>query len=68
VMLKFLLLERRRIALAEVAPLLAAIPLVVRTNRRFIGSTDEELARWAISQLLRAAAARIDGADLLDQE
>lgn len=68
VMLKFLLLERRRIALAEVAPLLAAIPLVARTKRRFIGSTDEELARWAISQLLRAAAARIDGADLLDQE
>lgn len=68
VMLKFLLLERRRIALDEVAPLLAAIPVVARAQRRFVGGTDEELARWAISQLLRAAAARIDGAYLLNQE
>ncbi len=66
VLLKFLLLERRRIALADIAPLLAAMPLCEAANRRFVGDSPEALARWAIERLVRAGAARIEGQHLLN--
>ena len=67
VLLKFLLLERQRIALAELPELLATLPLFVETNRRFLRQPPQELADWAVRQLQRAAAARIDGRYLLNQ-
>lgn len=66
VLLKFLLLERRRIPVAGVAALLASMPLVVETNRRHLHKSDEELAAWAVKQLVRGLAAKVDGEDLVN--
>ena len=67
VMLKFLLLERQQIALAEVAALLMAMPLLEQANRRFLQKPPQELARWAVGQLLRACAARVEGETLFNE-
>jgi glyoxylase-like metal-dependent hydrolase (beta-lactamase superfamily II) len=67
VLLKFLLLERRRISLAEVPALLAGLPLFEAANSRFLRAVPEQVAQWAVSQLTRAAAARIDGDDLVNE-
>lgn len=88
VLVKFLLLERQRIALAELPALLAGIPVVHSAMRQMeegrvggaaahafnaplptITAFDDAyatLANWAASSLLRAGAARIDGAFLVD--
>jgi len=66
VMLKFLLLERQRIALATLADTLSAIPLVQGANHRFLQRAPDALADWAISALLRAGAARVEGAMLVN--
>jgi hypothetical protein len=86
VLVKFLLLERQRIALDAVAGLLAGIPVVgsavglmdvaaLTTDPALFAApshgptapdTYTTLANWAISSLLRANAARIDGDFLLD--
>lgn len=68
VLLKFLLLERRRIALAEVPGLLSEIRLLAETNRRYLQLPEGELARWAIRQLVQAGAATIDGPDMLNRD
>ena len=72
VLVKFLLLERQRIVLTEVAGLLAAIPVVGSALRQMALDAHAAdpyvpLANWAIAALIRAQAARIDGADLVDQ-
>ena len=67
VLLKFLLLERQRIALADVCALLQAMPLFREANRRFLRQETEALGEWAVAQLVRAAAARIEGAYLLNE-
>lgn len=64
VLLKFLLLERQRIAVAEVPALLAAMPLLRETNRRFLRQETAALAGWAVAQLVKAGAARVDGGQL----
>jgi glyoxylase-like metal-dependent hydrolase (beta-lactamase superfamily II) len=64
VMLKFLLLERGELALAELPALLASIPLVEHARDKYIGMTHAALANWAVGALVRAGAARIDGAVL----
>jgi glyoxylase-like metal-dependent hydrolase (beta-lactamase superfamily II) len=66
VLLKFLLLERQRIPLAEVPQLLLAMPVFDAANRNFLHQTPEQLGTWAVSQLVRAAAARIEGEHLLN--
>ena len=66
VMLKFLLLERQRIDLADVAPMFVSIPLLAGARRRFLQREPGELAEWAIGALVRAGAARIDGATLVN--
>ncbi|MGI4850253.1 MAG: MBL fold metallo-hydrolase, partial [Janthinobacterium lividum] len=68
VLLKFLLLERRRIALAEVAPLLESIPLAMAADRNFLHMGSAALAHWVIAQLQRAGAAAIDGALLVNRD
>jgi glyoxylase-like metal-dependent hydrolase (beta-lactamase superfamily II) len=68
VLLKFLLLERQRIPLADVPQLLLAMSVFEAANRNFLHQTPEALATWAVSQLMRAAAARIDGEYLLNAE
>ncbi|QBE63695.1 MBL fold metallo-hydrolase [Pseudoduganella lutea] len=66
VLLKFLLLERQRIPVAGVQALLASIPLVVETNRRHLHKSEEELAAWAVKQLVRGLAAKVEGDDLVN--
>jgi glyoxylase-like metal-dependent hydrolase (beta-lactamase superfamily II) len=61
VLLKFLLLERGQVNLAELPALLASIPVCERANRRFLQMAPVALAEWATAQLVRAAAAQIDG-------
>lgn len=62
VMLKFLLLERQKMPLADVSVLLHAIPLVRDTCTRLLATTTADLAPWAVASLERAGAARsIDG-------
>lgn len=67
VLLKFLLLERQRIALAELPQLLLAMPVFEAANRRFLKQGPEALGQWAASQLVRAAAARLEGEYLLNE-
>jgi glyoxylase-like metal-dependent hydrolase (beta-lactamase superfamily II) len=71
VLVKFLLLERQRIGLEELPALLAAIPVVGSAMRQMDSGTPAAgayttLANWAVSSLLRAKAARIDGDFLVD--
>ena len=71
VLVKFLLLERQRILVAELPALLASIPVVANAMTllgRVGGEHDafHALATWAVNALVRADAARIDGPWLLD--
>jgi glyoxylase-like metal-dependent hydrolase (beta-lactamase superfamily II) len=68
VMLKFLLLERQRLALAELPQLLAKGRLFAVANARFLKKTETELAQWAAEQLVRAGAAEIAGDVLLNRD
>ena len=66
VMLKFLLLERRRIAFDDVVALFEHNPLMAGARRRFLGSDAGAAAEQACAALVRAGAARRDGSFLLD--
>ena len=61
VMLKFLLLERQRIALAELPGLLDAGSSFRSANLNFLKQPPADLAQWAAQQLVRAQAAVLDG-------
>jgi glyoxylase-like metal-dependent hydrolase (beta-lactamase superfamily II) len=61
VMLKFLLLERQRIALAELPGLLDAGSAFRSANLNFLKQPPADLAQWAAQQLVRAQAAVLDG-------
>lgn len=67
VMLKFVLLERRSIPLAQVPRLLSEMRLFDAANRLYIKKSPEALAQWAVEQLLRAGAAEIVGDALQDR-
>ena len=67
VLLKFLLLERQRIALADIPALLRGMPVFEEANRRFLRQESAALAEWAVSQLRRATAARVEGEYLLNE-
>jgi glyoxylase-like metal-dependent hydrolase (beta-lactamase superfamily II) len=66
VLLKFLLLERRRMPLTEVESLCATVPLLVLARERFFGGSSADLADRLVRSLVKAGAARIDGATLVD--
>jgi len=66
VLLKFLLLERRALALTSLPGLLASIPLVERVRTHYLGRSAPELAQWATAALVRAGAARVEGRLLHD--
>ena len=66
VLLKFLLLERRRMLLAEVESLCATVPLLVLARERFFHGSGAELADRLVRSLVKAGAARIDGDTLVD--
>ncbi|MFC5460112.1 MBL fold metallo-hydrolase [Massilia niabensis] len=66
VMVKFLLLERQRIALLDLPGILASIPVVASAMRLMDMATYTSVSNWATASLIRAKAARIDGEWLLD--
>jgi glyoxylase-like metal-dependent hydrolase (beta-lactamase superfamily II) len=68
VLLKFLLLERQRIALADVPALLSDIRLFAESNRRYLHQPEQQLATWAVAQLTKVGAASIDGDTLLNSD
>lgn len=68
VLLKFLLLERQSMPLAELPPLLAQTRLFHEANRRYLRKTEAELAQWAVAQLVRAGAATVDGEQLRNRD
>ncbi len=68
VLLKFLLLEHQRIALPEVTSMFASIPVMSAARRRFLHREPAELAEWALAALVRAGAARIEGATLVNAD
>ena len=67
VLLKFLLLERQQLALDKVAILLGRMPVVRTSNQRFLQWPMDELAEWAMAQLVRVGAAEVRGAWLVNQ-
>jgi glyoxylase-like metal-dependent hydrolase (beta-lactamase superfamily II) len=68
VMLKFLLLERQQIPLAELGALFEAIPVLAGARERYFGQDAEALAEWAVHSLVRAGAAKRDGELLVNRE
>ena len=66
VLLKFLLLERQRIAMPEVAAMFATIPVLTGANARFLHRPAGELAEWAAAALVKAGAATRDGDILIN--
>lgn len=67
VMLKFLLLERRHIALADIPAVLGAIPVVNGACARLLRTNTTDLAPWAVAALLRAGAARSTDGYLMNE-
>lgn len=67
VLLKFLLLERQRIPLADVPALLTSMPVFAAANNNFLKQSPEQLGKWTVSQLVRSAAARVEGEYLLNE-
>ncbi|HEX7643706.1 MAG TPA: MBL fold metallo-hydrolase [Burkholderiaceae bacterium] len=68
VMLKFLLLERQKIALAELPSLLNAGSSFRSANGHFLKKSPEDLAQWAAAQLVRAQAASLESGFLLNRD
>jgi glyoxylase-like metal-dependent hydrolase (beta-lactamase superfamily II) len=66
VLLKFLLLERRRILLADVETLCATVPLLVLARERFLHGSSADLADRLVRALVKAGAARVEGATLAE--
>ena len=66
VLLKFLLLERRRMLLSEVESLCATVPLLVLARERFFHGGSAALADRLVRSLVKAGAARVDGDTLVD--
>jgi glyoxylase-like metal-dependent hydrolase (beta-lactamase superfamily II) len=67
VLLKFLLLERQRIALADVPALMEDIRLFTQANALYLHQPVEVLADWTVAQLLRAGAAAVEGNALINR-
>lgn len=67
VLLKFLLLEYRRVPQHDVPALMNTIPLIATANGLYIGMEPEALAEWAVSDLVRAGAAAIEDGVLVDR-
>jgi glyoxylase-like metal-dependent hydrolase (beta-lactamase superfamily II) len=66
VLLKFMLLERQRIALDALPAMLAGARLFEMINQRYFQLTQQQLADWMVARLVRASAARIENNVLVD--
>jgi glyoxylase-like metal-dependent hydrolase (beta-lactamase superfamily II) len=68
VLLKFLLLERQRMPLAELPAQLAQIAFFEKANRRYFQLSNQELADWIVAQLVRANAAEVADGMLINRD
>jgi glyoxylase-like metal-dependent hydrolase (beta-lactamase superfamily II) len=68
VLLKFLLLDKQKIPLADLPRLLSGTRLVAEANRRYLDKSVPELAQWAVAQLARASAAEVVGDALVNRD
>jgi glyoxylase-like metal-dependent hydrolase (beta-lactamase superfamily II) len=68
VLLKFLLLDRQQIPLAEVPQLLGGMRLFGEANRRYLNVPEAELVDWVVAQLVRAGAADVAGDRLRNRD
>ncbi len=68
VMLKFLLLERQQLMLADLPDLFANNPVIDGARRRFLDQEPAQLAEWAVRSLVRAGAARCEGERLVNYD
>jgi glyoxylase-like metal-dependent hydrolase (beta-lactamase superfamily II) len=66
VLVKFRLLERRRVSLTELRQWVREVPLLTLSNRRYLKMDEDALAEWIASQLVRAGAAAIEEGMLVD--
>jgi glyoxylase-like metal-dependent hydrolase (beta-lactamase superfamily II) len=68
VLLKFLLIERRAIPLAELEKLFDTVPLLVLARERFLPLPSAGLAQWVVRALEKAGAATVQGDLLMNEE
>ena len=67
VLVKFRLLERKRIALSELRRWMREVPLLAISNRTHLQMDDDALANWTAAQLVKAGAAVIEDGMLVDR-
>ena len=58
-LLKYLLLDRERVALDTVPELMRTVRVTMEANRRYLGMSAEALADWTVRELVRAGAAGV---------
>jgi glyoxylase-like metal-dependent hydrolase (beta-lactamase superfamily II) len=68
VILKFLLLERQQMPLAEVEELFRSTPLFVAARERFFKQDAAELAEWVVWALRRAGVAKVEEGLLINRD
>jgi glyoxylase-like metal-dependent hydrolase (beta-lactamase superfamily II) len=66
VLVKFRLLEKKRIPLTELRQWMHEVPLLATSNRMHLRMREEALADWTASQLVRAGVARVEQGMLVD--
>jgi glyoxylase-like metal-dependent hydrolase (beta-lactamase superfamily II) len=68
VLLKFLLLDKQKIRLADLPQLLSNMRLAAEANRRYLHQSVPELAQWAVAQLVRAGVAEVAGDAVVNRD
>jgi len=66
VLVKFRLLEKKRIPLTELRQWMHDVPLLATSNRMHLRMEEAALADWTASQLVRAGVARVEQGMLVD--
>ena len=67
VLVKFRLLERRRITMEELRQWMRDVPLLVASNRNHLQMDPDALAQWTAAQLVKAGAAVFEDGMLVDR-
>lgn len=65
VILAFAMLERRQLARSELPAFLASLSFCQSVNARYIGYSNEELAQWLVTDLIRAGTLKDEDGMLL---
>jgi glyoxylase-like metal-dependent hydrolase (beta-lactamase superfamily II) len=65
VMIVFALLQKGRMAIAELPRYCETVGILRHLNREFFGMTPEAMAEWLVADLERGRAIRVEGGDVL---